>query len=137
MQTPARRWLSTVRCMADVILPSMTIQNTVRALWNFKYIVVPKLHHCRIVRFCCEIDVVWCQKMICHHRISMGCKNYTVYLKMLGLYLYSLIIGHKSWTVLSMLSKIPLQRELQNVVTNNVFWTKSKNTTTTKQKNQT
>jgi len=45
-------------------------------------------------------------------------------LKMLGLYLYSLIIGHKSCNVLSMLNKLSLQRELQNVVTNNVFMDK-------------
>jgi len=45
-----------------------------------------------------------------------------VCLKMLGLYPYSLIIGHKSCNVLIMLNKLPLQRELQNVVTNNVFF---------------
>jgi len=53
---------------------------------------------------------------------------------MLGLYLYTLIIGHKSCNRLSILNKLILQKELQNVVKNNVFWTKHKNTTTTKQK---
>jgi len=38
-------------------------------------------------------------------------------LKMLGLYLYTPIIGHKSC---STLTKLPLQRELQNFVKNNV-----------------
>jgi len=38
--------------------------------------------------------------------------------------------------MLSILNKLKLQKELQNVVTNNVFWTKSKNATS-KQKNQT
>jgi len=42
-------------------------------------------------------------------------------LKMLGLYLYTLIIGQKSYNMLSILNKLPLQNELQNVVTNNVF----------------
>ena len=54
-------------------------------------------------------------------------------LKMLGLYLYTLIIGQKSCNMLSILNKLTLQKELQNCVTNN-FGTKSKNTTTTKQK---
>jgi len=42
-------------------------------------------------------------------------------LKMLGLYLYTFIIGHKSCNVLSTLNKLSLQKELQNCVTNNVF----------------
>ena len=53
---------------------------------------------------------------------------------MLGVYLYTLIIGHKSCNMLSTLNILTLQKEFQNSVTNNVFWTKSKNTTTTKQK---
>ena len=53
---------------------------------------------------------------------------------MLGLYIFTLIIGLKSCK--SILSKLTLQKELQNVVTINVFWTKSKNTTTTKQKHK-
>jgi len=55
--------------------------------------------------------------------------------KMLGLYLYTLIIGHKSCNRLSILNKLTFQEKLQNVRTNNVFRQKSKNTTTsTKQK---
>jgi len=38
-------------------------------------------------------------------------------LKMLGLYLYTLIIGHKSCNMLSILNKLRLQKKLQNVVT--------------------
>ena len=45
----------------------------------------------------------------------------TLVLKILGLYLYTLIIGHKSCTMFSILNKLTLQKELQNVVTNNVF----------------
>jgi len=40
--------------------------------------------------------------------------------KMLGLYFYTLIIGHKSCNMLSILNKLKLQKILQNVVTNNV-----------------
>jgi len=56
--------------------------------------------------------------------------------KMLGLYLYTLRIGHKSGNMLSMLNKLTLQKELQTFVTNNVlfFYKKSKNTTTINQK---
>jgi len=53
---------------------------------------------------------------------------------MLGLYLYTLVIGHKSCSLLSILNKLTLHKELQNFVTNHVFWTKSKNTKTTKSK---
>jgi len=42
------------------------------------------------------------------------------------MYLYTLIIGHKSYNMLSILKKLTLQKELPNVVTNNVFWTKDK-----------
>jgi len=51
---------------------------------------------------------------------------------MLRLYLYILIIGHKFCNMLSILNKLPLR--IANVVPNNVFLTKSKNTSTTKQK---
>ena len=54
---------------------------------------------------------------------------------MLGLYLNALIIGHKSCNMLSILNTLILPKKLQNFVTNNVF--RTKNTTTTKQKNQT
>jgi len=57
---------------------------------------------------------------------------------MLGLYLYTLIIGHKSCNMLSILNKLTLQKKLQKKLTNNVVLDKkSKNTTTTKQKYQT
>jgi len=49
-------------------------------------------------------------------------------LKMLGLYLYILIIGHKSCNMSSILNKLPLQTELQKHVRNNVFWTKTSKT---------
>jgi len=65
---------------------------------------------------------------------SLSQKNSKHYLKILGLYIYTLIIGNKSCNRLIILNKLLLQIELQNVVTNNVFWTKSKNTKTTKQK---
>ena len=44
-------------------------------------------------------------------------------LKMLGLYLYTLIIGQKSCNMLStcMLNKLTLNKELKTLVTNNVF----------------
>jgi len=47
--------------------------------------------------------------------------KYVNMLKMLGLYLYTLIIGHKSVNMLSILNKLTLKKELQNFVTNNVF----------------
>jgi len=53
-------------------------------------------------------------------------------LKMLGLYFHSLIIGHKSCNILSILNKLTLQKKLPHVVTNNVFWTQNKNKTSTK-----
>jgi len=56
------------------------------------------------------------------------------FLKMLGLYLYTLIISHKLCKMLSILNKLRLQKDLQNIVTIVCLWTKSKNTTTTKQK---
>jgi len=40
---------------------------------------------------------------------------------MLGLYLYTLIIGHKSCNLLKMLNKLTLNKELQTLVTNSVF----------------
>jgi len=39
-------------------------------------------------------------------------------LKMLGLYLYTLIICHKFCKMSSILNKLTLQKELQNFVTN-------------------
>jgi len=43
---------------------------------------------------------------------------------MLGLYLYTLRIGHKLCNMLSILNKLTLQKELQTFVTNNVFFDK-------------
>ena len=37
-------------------------------------------------------------------------------LKMLGLYLDTLIIGHKCCSIFSMLNKLPLQKELQTLM---------------------
>ena len=45
-------------------------------------------------------------------------------LKMLGPYLYTLIFSHKSYKMLSILNKLTLQKNLQNIVTNNVFMDK-------------
>ena len=42
-------------------------------------------------------------------------------LKMLGLYLYTLKLGHNSCNMLSILNKLTLQKEMQNSVTNNLF----------------
>jgi len=53
---------------------------------------------------------------------------------MLGLYLYTLIIGHKSCNMLSILNKLTLQKKLQSFVTNEVFLDKKVKTQTTKQK---
>jgi len=44
-------------------------------------------------------------------------------LKMQGLYLYTLKTGHKYGNMLSILNKLTLPKELQNIVTNNVFLT--------------
>jgi len=44
-----------------------------------------------------------------------------LHLKMLGLYLYTFIIGHNSCSMLIILNKLTSQKELQNCVTNNVF----------------
>jgi len=40
---------------------------------------------------------------------------------MLGLYLYTLIIGHKFCKMLSILKKLTLQKKFQSCVINNVF----------------
>ena len=54
---------------------------------------------------------------------------------MLGLYLYTLIISHKSSSMLRILNKLTLYKELQTFVTNNVFL--DKKVKTQKKKNQT
>jgi len=43
---------------------------------------------------------------------------------MLGLYLYTLIIGHTFCSVFSLLNKLRLQKKLQYFVTSNMFLTK-------------
>jgi len=43
---------------------------------------------------------------------------------MLSLYFDTLIIGHTFVIMFSILNELPLQKELQNIGTNNVFWTK-------------
>ena len=45
-------------------------------------------------------------------------------LKMLGLYLYTIIIGQKYCNMLSFLNKLIFQKYLQKFATNTVFWTK-------------
>jgi len=47
------------------------------------------------------------------------------------MYLYTLIIGHKSCNILSILNKLKLKKELQTVVTNNLIF---ENKVETKQK---
>jgi len=39
-----------------------------------------------------------------------------------SLYLYTLIISHKSCKILSILKELTLQKDLQNIVTNKVFF---------------
>jgi len=51
-----------------------------------------------------------------------GGSLYIIYLKMLGLYLYTLRISHKSANMLGILNKLTLQKEWQHFVTNNVFF---------------
>jgi len=55
------------------------------------------------------------------HTVYAYIVHVTWCLKMLGLYLYTIIIGHKSCNMLSILNKLTLKRELQTFVTNNVF----------------
>jgi len=45
-------------------------------------------------------------------------------LKMLGLNLYTLIIGYKSYNMLSILNELTVQKTLQSFVTKNVFLVK-------------
>jgi len=58
-------------------------------------------------------------------------------LKMLGLYLYTLIISHKSSNMLRILNKLTLYKELQTFVTNSVFLDKKYKHNNNKAKNQT
>jgi len=49
------------------------------------------------------------------------CKLYNETLKMLGLYLYTLIIGHMSFKMLCILNKLILKKNLHNFVTNRIY----------------
>ena len=53
--------------------------------------------------------------------LMLLCTKWFQALKMLGLHLYTLIIGHKS-----ILNKLKLQKKLQTFVKNNVFLNKKK-----------
>ena len=63
-------------------------------------------------------------------------KANTFTLKMLGLYLYTLIICHKSCNMKGILNKITLQKKLQHFVTNYVFWDEKKHNKKTKYANK-
>jgi len=56
---------------------------------------------------------------------------------MLGLYLYTLIIGHKSCNMLSILNKFTLQKLLQKIVTCNRVFGQNVKHNNNKTKNQT
>ena len=58
------------------------------------------------------------------HMINSDIWNRVLVFKMLGLYLDTLIIGHKCCSILIILNELTLQKELQNSMTNNVFGTK-------------
>jgi len=58
-------------------------------------------------------------------------------LKMLGLYLYTLIIGHKSCSRWSKLNKLLLQKELQSVVKKYVLFGQNIKTQQQQSKNET
>ena len=47
--------------------------------------------------------------------------KYTYYILILSFYLDTLIIGHQFCSMLGMPNEITLQKELQNIMTNNVF----------------
>jgi len=56
---------------------------------------------------------------------------------MQDLYLYTLMISHKSCNMLGILNKLKLQKNLQKIVRNNVFWDKKSKTQQQQNKNQT
>ena len=56
---------------------------------------------------------------------------------MLGLYLFTLTIGHTSCYILSILNKLTLKKEWQTFATNNVFLDKKVKTQQNKTKNKT
>ena len=55
------------------------------------------------------------------HRRKKTPKKCEISLKMLGLYLFTLIIGHKYCNTLSILNKLTSYKELQYFAINNVF----------------
>jgi len=66
-------------------------------------------------------------EMLDRNRIDIALlTEHKLLLKMLGLYLHTLIIIHKSCKMLSILNKLNLQKNLQTTVTNNVFMKKVK-----------
>ena len=70
----------------------------------------------------------------CRGHALCSCLCPTMKLKMLALYLYTLIIGHNSCNMLLIQNILILQNKLHYFVTKNVFQDKKvKNTTTTKQ----
>jgi len=54
---------------------------------------------------------------------------------MLDLYFYTLVIGHKSCNMLSILNKLALNKKLQNFETNNVLLVKKSTTQIQQNKN--
>ena len=82
---------------------------------------------CHVTRYRCLFHNVIQQNQSCCYVFESLWKN----LMMLSLYLYTLIIGHKSCNMLSILHKLTLQKKLQNFVTNNVFLDKNSKITTT------
>jgi len=58
------------------------------------------------------------------------------FLKMLGLYLYTLKTGHQSFNMLCIINKLTLQKKLQIFVTNNVFLDKNVKTQQQQNKNE-
>jgi len=79
--------------------------------------------------WCCHKDNLYFYKSI-----FKAIQSFINSLKMLGLYLYTFIIGHKYCNMLSILNKWTLHKELHIFLLIMCFWTRSKNTTTTKEK---
>ena len=77
---------------------------------------------------------MWTSQVYGHHDNMARTKTHRTSLLLPGLYLYTLIIGHTSCNILSILNKLKLWKELQTFVTNNVFLDKKVKTTATKQK---
>ena len=63
------------------------------------------------------------KQVVCSLVLFPHCSiNVEFVLKLLGLYLYSYIISHKTCKMLSIVNKLTLQKDLQNIVTNKVFF---------------